>query len=50
MQKHFKECVGAYYFFSGFLALVVKNLPANSGDIREADSIPKSERCPGEGM
>ena len=26
---------------------VVKNLPANAGDIREADSIPGSETAPG---
>ena len=35
----------------GFLGkgLVVKNLPANSGDARDADSIPGSGRSPGEG-
>ena len=27
--------------------LVVKNLPANAGDIRDADSIPGSETAPG---
>ena len=27
--------------------LVVKNLPADAGDIREADSIPGSETAPG---
>ena len=26
---------------------VVKNLPANVGDIREANLIPESDRCPG---
>ena len=31
------------------MALVVKNLPANAGDIRDADSVPGSERSPGEG-
>ena len=30
-------------------ALVVKNLPANAGDIRDAGSIPGSGRSPGEG-
>ena len=30
-------------------ALVVKNPPANAGDIRNASSIPRSERSPGEG-
>ena len=29
------------------VALVVKNLPANAGDIREAVSIPRSRRSPG---
>ena len=28
---------------------VVKNLPANAGDIRDMGSIPESERSPGEG-
>ena len=28
------------------MALVVKNLPANAGDIREIDSIPGSGRFP----
>ena len=31
------------------MALVVKNLPANAGDIRDTGSIPGSERSPGEG-
>ena len=30
------------------VALVVKNLPANSGDIRDAGSIPRSGRSPRE--
>ena len=30
------------------MALVVKNLPANAGDIRDPDSIPGSGRSPGE--
>ena len=29
------------------VALVVKNLPANAGDIRDAGSIPGSGRSPG---
>ena len=29
--------------------LVVKNLPANAGDTRDAGSIPGSGRYPGEG-
>ena len=28
-------------------ALVVKNLPANAGDVRDKSSIPGSERSPG---
>ena len=31
------------------MALVVKNLPANAGDIRDARLIPGSGRFPGEG-
>ena len=31
------------------VALVVKNLPANAGDVREAGSIPGLGRFPGEG-
>ena len=31
------------------LLLVVKNLPATAGDIRDVDSIPGSGRSPGEG-
>ena len=29
------------------MVLVVKNLPANAGDIRDTDSIPGLERSPG---
>ena len=31
------------------VALVVKNLPANAGDVRDTGSIPESGRSPGEG-
>ena len=31
------------------VALVVKNLPADSGDIRDVDSVPGSERPSGGG-
>ena len=31
------------------MALVVKYLPANAGEIRDAGSIPESGRFPGEG-
>ena len=30
------------------MALLVKNLPANAGDIRDSGSIPGSGRSPGE--
>ena len=31
------------------MALAVKNLPANTGDIRDSGSIPELERSPGGG-
>ena len=31
------------------MALVVKNTPANAGDIRDVGSVPRSGRSPGEG-
>ena len=31
------------------MAIVVKNLPSNVGDIRDAGSIPGSGRSPGKG-
>ena len=31
------------------VVLVVKNPPANEGDIRDVSSIPRSGRSPGEG-
>ena len=30
------------------MALVVKNPPANAGDVRDAGSVPESGRSPGE--
>ena len=36
-------------FFMLLMALVVKNPPANTGDVRDASSIPGSGRSPGEG-
>ena len=41
---HSRQPVGAFQ-----VVLVVKNLPANAGDTRDAASIPGSERSPGEG-
>ena len=32
------------------VVLVVKNMPANAGDISDMGSNPGSGRCPGEGM
>ena len=32
-----------------YMALVVKNLPATAGDVRDLGSIPGSGRSPGEG-
>ena len=39
------------HIFKGLprLLLVVKNLPANTGDVRDADSIPRLGRSPGGG-
>ena len=38
------------YLTSGFPGgSVVKSLPANAGDIRDASSVPGSGRSPGEG-
>ena len=31
------------------MVVVVKNLPPNTGDIRDVSSIPGSGRCPGRG-
>ena len=40
-----------YWYIHGAskVALAVKNLPANAGDIRDAGSIPGSGRSPGGG-
>ena len=34
---------------STLMVLVVKNLPANAGDVRDAGSVPGSGRSPGGG-
>ena len=36
-------------FWASQVALVVKNLPANAGDIRDTGLVPGSGRSPGEG-
>ena len=38
-----------YILRSSQVALVVKNLPASAGDIRDVDLIPGSGRSPGGG-
>ena len=35
--------------FRSFMALVVKNLPASAGDLRDMVSVPRSGRSPGGG-
>ena len=40
---------GGCQFGASQVTLVVKNPPANAGDIRDADSIPRSGRFPGRG-
>ena len=42
-------CQKRNLFKEGNLALVVKTLPANAGDIRDVGSIPGSRRSPGGG-
>ena len=39
-----------YQFWASHVMLVVKNLPANSGDIRDLGSIPGSGRSPEGGL
>ena len=45
--KHYKSTV--LQFGTSQLALMVKNPPANAGDIRDAHLISGSGRSPGEG-
>ena len=40
-------CISATYARAPQVALVVKNLPGNAGDIRDLASIPRSGRSPG---
>ena len=42
-------CVGLTLHGASQVVLVVKNLPANAGDIRDVGSIPGVERSPGGG-
>ena len=36
-------------YWASQVALVIKNLPTNAGDVRDADSVPRSGKSPGEG-
>ena len=38
-----------YHYNWASQVLLVRNMPASAGDIRDAGSIPGSERSPGEG-
>ena len=50
MLSLFRTEIHSYSGTWGFqVALVVKNLPANAGDVRDASSIPGSGRSPGAG-
>ena len=40
-------CPKPYSMWASQVALVVKNPPANAGDVRDAGSIPGSGRSPG---
>ena len=50
-QSYFWVCVYIYIYllWASQVVLVVKNQPANTGDIREVGSIPGSGRSPGGG-
>ena len=44
-----KQCTCSAEYKASQVALVVKNLPANAGDARDAGLIPGLRRFPGEG-
>ena len=44
-----KNNLQVYYLWASKVALVVKNLPANAGDIRDMGSIPRWGRSLGGG-
>ena len=46
-EKYYKPIIVQYYSASQG-ALVVKNLPANAGDVRDMGLIPELESSPGE--
>ena len=47
-EKYYKPIIVQYYSASQG-ALVVKNLPANAGDVRDMGLIPELESSPGGG-
>ena len=49
LEHRLNSCGAQRLAESSQIALVVKNLPVNAGDIRDAGSIPGSRRFPGEG-
>ena len=49
LEHSLSSCGAQRLAESSQIALVVKNLPVNAGDIRDAGSIPGSRRFPGEG-
>ena len=44
-----KKLQGYLGLWASQVALMVKNLPANAGDVRDMGSVPAWERSPGEG-
>ena len=47
LRQHFLSCYPLLASLTG--GSVVKNLPANAGDVRDTSSVPGSGRSPGEG-
>jgi len=47
--RHSTKVKLARQYMAQLVALVIKNLPANSKDTRDSSSIPGSERSSGEG-
>ena len=43
---HLSNSLCLYTFLASQVVLVVRNLPANAGDIRDVVSVPRSGRCP----
>ena len=45
----FLQINGSYYLYASQVAIVVKNSPANAGDIRDTRLVPELGRSPGGG-